>query len=169
MRHGFLLAALVTYIASYCGRQAHLYLAAICVAMSRSWLLVPAFAALGIAFSQVFQERSRRRTGALIGAVAAQVMLRWPPIWFHGSTALIAGATTVYLAASAYHRQPKRVRRRARREAAIAVGVLAVLALPLVVAAVLGEASVSQGQQAAVSACRTRAAGCHNRRRANSR
>ncbi|MGP0029946.1 MAG: DUF4012 domain-containing protein [Acidimicrobiales bacterium] len=154
-------AALVTLIGSQASRQSLLVLAAGCVALSRSWLLIPAVAALGIAFKQVYQERSRRRIGALIGALAGQVMLRWPPLAFHGATALFAVALLVYPSLSTYGRLSKVGKQRTRRTLAIVLAVAAVLVLPLIVAAVTTESSLSRGQQVAEQAL-------NNLRRGNS-
>ncbi len=121
-------------------------LGAVCVAMSREWLLAPALVAFGIALYQVALPGSRRRMGALVGALASQVILRWPPIGFHGSTALVAVAVLVYPSVSAYRRLSKSGRRRTRR----AIGIVAVVALVpvllFVVAWGLAGSSLSKGQ-----------------------
>jgi len=150
--YGALFAVVVTLIASQASRESLLVLGAFCVAMSREWLLVPAAVAFGIVLYQVFLPSSRRRMGALVGALASQVILRWPPIGFHGSTALIAVAALVYPSISAYSRLSGAGRRRTRR-AILVVAVIAVLSVLLLGAVVfLARSSLSQGQQGSIAA-----------------
>lgn len=115
------LAAFVTVAASRSSRTALLVVAAASFAMSRWWLWLPAGAALGVAFGSTFQRRSHRRLGALVGALVSQVMLRWPPVDFHGFTAAVAGAVTVVVAVSAWRHS----RRATRRWALVVTGGLA--------------------------------------------
>lgn len=115
------LAAFVTVAASRSSRTALLVVAAASFAMSRWWLWLPAGAALGVAFGSTFQRRSHRRLGALVGALVSQVMLRWPPVDFHGFTAVVAGTVTVVVAVSAWRHS----RRATRRWALVVTGGLA--------------------------------------------
>ena len=62
--------------------------------MSRGWLVLPALAALLLAFAGMWPRRPNALLGALTGALAVQVVLRWPPVAFHGATALVAVAAT---------------------------------------------------------------------------
>ena len=150
--YGALFAVLVTLMASQASRESLLVLGAACVAMSREWLLAPALVAFGIALYQVALPGSRRRMGALVGALASQVILRWPPIGFHGSTALVAGAVLVYPSVSAYRRLSKSGRKRTRRT----VGIIALIALVPVLLFVaawgLANSSLTRGQESSISA-----------------
>jgi hypothetical protein len=122
------------------------------VVLSRTWLEIPAAAALLIAFGSLFAKHSRRRVGALIGALGVETMLRWPSIAFHGSTAAVAGAVLAPLFVSAYRRSSTVERRRAKRMLAL-TGVLAVgFSVPFLLATYLARTDISVGQHAAESA-----------------
>jgi Protein of unknown function (DUF4012) len=150
--YGALFAVLVTLIASLASRESLLVLGAVCVAMSRGWLLVPAVVALGIGFSEVFLPSSRRRVGALVGALSSQVILRWPPIGFHGSTALIAFAALIYPSISAYTRMSGVGRRRTRRTILVVALIAVVPVILLAAVVVLARTPLSAGQQGSVAA-----------------
>ncbi|MGA2521743.1 MAG: hypothetical protein ABSG81_13130 [Acidimicrobiales bacterium] len=111
-------AALITYLASRAGRETLLVFSAVAVVMSRSWLDIPAAIALLIAFTAVFPEHSRRRVGGVVGALGVQAVLRWPPIAFHGSTALVATAVVAPLFVSGFRRMSSREKRRTKRTVA---------------------------------------------------
>jgi len=143
--YGAAFAGLTTWAASRAGRESWLAVAAVGVVMSRGWLLLPAAVALAVAFASVFDRRSRRRTGAVVGALAGQVVLRWPPIGFHGATALVAGLAVVPVVVSAYRRAPRPGRRTVRRVAAAVGGVALLLCLPFLVAGLLVEPRIAQG------------------------
>jgi hypothetical protein len=90
--YGALFAAAVTWAASRAPRGTLLWLAIVAVVMcrGRNWLLIPALAAMLLAFAGVWSRRPNPLLGALTGALAVQVVLRWPPTGFHGATALVA-------------------------------------------------------------------------------
>lgn len=92
-RYSAAFAGGVTALASRASRATLLVLAAVGCALSRSWLWIPAGAALGLAFASTFQRRSHTRMAALVGAIAVQVVLRWPSHAFHGFT--VAAAVVV--------------------------------------------------------------------------
>jgi hypothetical protein len=150
--YGALFAVAVTLIASLASRESLLVLGAVCVVMSRGWLLIPAVAALGIGFSQVFVPSSRRRIGAVVGALASQVILRWPPIGFHGSTALVAFAALIYPCISAYSRLSGTGRRRTRRVILVAALIAVVPVVLLAAVVVLARSPLSAGQQGSIAA-----------------
>jgi hypothetical protein len=77
-------------------------LATVATVMSRGWLSVPAGVVLVVAFAAVLAPRSYRRIGALIGAVSIQVILRWPPLGFHGATVLLAALAVAPVLISAW-------------------------------------------------------------------
>ena len=92
-----------------------LWLGVLAVAMSRGWLLIPALAAFLLAFAGVLPRRPNAILGALTGALAVQVVLRWPPMAFHGATALVAVAATGPCLVGAVRTLSAPARRRVRR------------------------------------------------------
>ena len=144
-----LFAAFVTFVSSRASRETLLVFTAVAVVMSRSWLEVPAALALLVAFFSVFPEHSRRRVGALVGALGVQALLRWSPVVFSGATAVVAGATLVPLLASAYRRIPRVHRRRAIRAVLVIGAAAIVLSIPAAVAVALVRADTVSGQRAA--------------------
>jgi len=146
------LAALVTYACSRASRGTLLVFSAVAVVMSRTWLEIPAVAALLVAFFSVFPEHSRRRVGALVGALGVEALLRWPPVGFHGATALVAGAALAPVFFSALRRISKTQRRRAKQVLAAAGAAAVVLTIPLLVAAAMARGDISTGQTAAQGA-----------------
>lgn len=146
------LAAAITLVASRSSREVWLVVSAVAVVMSRSWLLLPAFGALVLAFASVYEHRSRRRVGAAVGALVSQLVLRWPPVLFHGLTALVATVIVVLLVMSAYRRSSRRVKRSMAWVAGGVVAVLVLLALPVSIEALLARSEVTHGEHAAESA-----------------
>jgi hypothetical protein len=142
-------AALVTYVCSRASRETLLVFSAVAVVMSRRWLEIPAAAALLIAFSSVLPRHSRRRVGALVGALAVETLLRWPPLGFDGFTAVVAGVVLVPVLFSAFRRASTAERRRAKRGMAVIGAIAVVLSVPLVVAAAMARGAISTGQHAA--------------------
>jgi hypothetical protein len=157
--YGAALAALVTVAASRARRSSLLVMAAVGFAMSRSWLWLPAGAALALAFASVFQRRSYRRTGALVGAVAVQALLRWPHFGFHGLTALVAAAAMAPVLVSAWRRQTSNTRRIWLRAALGVLGLGVVLCLPALVTGFLARGPVTQSDAAARDALKEIEAG----------
>lgn len=139
-------AAAVTFACSRAKRSAWLGMSAAAVIMARSWLLVPAVASLGVAFASTFQARSRRRVGAMVGALASQVILRWPHLFFHGFTAVVAVAVVLPCFVSAHHHADQLWRRRLRWGAAGLGGAAVILGGPLAVAGLLARGPVDAGQ-----------------------
>jgi hypothetical protein len=147
-----LFAVFVTYVCSRASRDTLLVLSVVALVMSRSWLDIPAGAAVLIAFGSLFLKHSRRRVGALIGALSGETLLRWPSIGFHGSTAAVAGAALVPLLVSAYRRLSTPERRRAKRVLALTGVLVFVLSVPVALASVLAKTEISGGQRAAEAA-----------------
>jgi len=145
-------AALVTYVCSRASRETLLVFSAAAVIMSRTWLEIPAAAAVLIAFSSVLPQHSRRRVGALVGALGVETLLRWPPVAFDGSTSVVAGAVLVPVFLSAFRRASTAQRGRAKRALALIGFVAVVLSVPLVVAGALAGSEISTGQHAADAA-----------------
>ncbi|HET6873949.1 MAG TPA: DUF4012 domain-containing protein [Acidimicrobiales bacterium] len=92
--YGAVAAGLVTYLAGRAGRPTVLWLCAVALVGSRGWLLIPALAAIGLAFASALQSRPLRILSMTAAATAVQVLLRWPHWGFQGATA-IAGAAAV--------------------------------------------------------------------------
>lgn len=106
-------AAGFTVLCSRASRGTWLVLGVGCVLLARRWLLVPAVGEVLLAFVAALLPRSRRRLGALVGALGAQVLLRWPPTVVHGLPSLAAGVLVVLVGVSAWRRSGRRARRRA--------------------------------------------------------
>jgi hypothetical protein len=147
-----LLAAVVTVAASQASRSILLIVTAVAVVMSRGWLLAPAGAALLLAFGGVFPRRARRRLNALIGAVAIQVVLRWPPVGFHGSTALVAIGLLFLLFYSAWRRQSPARRRTTAVVAGSLFGLAALFTGLVALGGLLARPQVDRGVTAARAA-----------------
>lgn len=143
------LAGAVTYLASRAGRAPLLIMATVGVVLSRGWLWAPAGAALALAFSTTFMKRAYRRFNALIGAVAVQVVLRWPHLGPYGVTAAIAAAVMALIAVSAWRHRSARTGNRPLRIGGAIAGLAVVLSLPFVISALSAWSSVSSGIKAA--------------------
>ena len=140
-----LFAAAVTWAAARAPRGTLLWLGVLAVAMSRSWLLLPALAALLLAFAGVWPRRPNPLLGALSGALAVQVVLRWPPVGFHGATALVAVAATGPCLVGAVRTLSAPARRRVRRWTIGLITLAIVLSIPAAVTALLARSEISQG------------------------
>lgn len=127
------LAALVTVAVSTARRSTWLVLGAIAVALSRGLLLAPAVAALGVAFASVFPRRPRQRVGALVGALAVQVILRWPHLGFQGLTAIVAAVAITPCLISGFRSLSRRSRRRILGVGIGGLVVAVLLAIPVAV------------------------------------
>ena len=141
--------ALVAYAGSRAARWTWLVVAAGALVFAHEWWQLPAAAALVIAVVSTFDRHTSRRRGALVAGLAAQGLLHWSAFGSPSRQVLVAVATTVPLLASAYHRSPAFVRRRARI-GALVVGVgLVVLAGPFLVTVVLARGEIQEGMSAA--------------------
>ncbi len=143
-----LFAAAMTVIVSRSSRGTWLVVGVGAVLLSRTWLLLPAMATMGVAFASVFPRRSHRRLGALVGSIGSQVMLRWPPALFHGFPSLVAGGLVVLCGVSAYRRSRSQVQRRVRKVVAGLALAAVVLCMPLAISTLLVRTEVAQGQHA---------------------
>jgi hypothetical protein len=140
-----LFAAAVTWAAARAPQGTLLWLGVLTVVMSRSWLVVPAFVALLLAFAGVLLRRPNAILGALTGALAVQVVLRWPPTGFHGATALVAVAATAPCLVGAVRTLPAPARRRVRRWTLGLITLAIVVSIPVGVAALLAHSELGQG------------------------
>lgn len=148
-------AAGFTVLASRSSRGTWLVLGVAAVLLSRGWLLVPAALTMMVAFSTVFSSRSRQRFGAVIGALGVQVVLRWPPLLFHGFPSLAATAVVVVIGVSAWRRSSRRTRRQALF-ALVGLGVAAVVvSLPALVATLIVRSEALAGENATHAALST--------------
>ena len=142
-----LFAAAVTWAASRAARWTLLWLAVFAVAFCRGhgWLLLPAIAAMALAFAGSWTRRPDRLLGALTGALAVQVVLRWPPIGFHGATALVALAAVGPCLVGAVLTLSRPAKRRLGWCALGAFGLAVVLSIPAAVGALMAHSKVNQG------------------------
>ncbi len=147
-----LFAALVTCVCSRASRETLLLFSAVVLVMSRGWLELPAATALLIAFASMFPRYSRRRVGALIGALGVEVLLRWPSTTFHGFTAVVAVAVLVPVFISAYRHLSTTGRQRAKKVALLTGTLAIVLTAPVVLAVALARTDITAGQRAAQTA-----------------
>jgi hypothetical protein len=138
-------AAAVTWAAARAPRGTLLWLGVLAVVMSRGWLVVPALAALFLAFAGVLPRRPHAILGALTGALAVQVVLRWPSVGFHGATALVAVAAIAPCLIGAVRTLPAPARRRVRRWTIGLIALAIVVSIPVGVAALLAHSEISQG------------------------
>lgn len=139
------IAAAVTATASRSSRSVLLIFAAIGVILSRSWLVAPALVSLAVAFGSAFQRRPYRRINAFVGALGIQVILRWPPAWFHGLTAMVAAVAVIPVLVSGWKRLRSRTRRLTLLGAGGVIGLGVVLSIPVAVSALLARHPVTQG------------------------
>lgn len=138
-------SVLLTVACSRASRSTWLVLTAVGVVMSRSWLLLPAFADLGVAFSSAFARRRRRRLGGLVGALGSQVVLRWPHLGFQGLTATVAVVTVIPCLISAYRNLGSRGRHRSHLLVGATAAAVVVLGVPFLVGSLLAQKPISQG------------------------
>lgn len=139
----------VTALASRASRSTLLVLAAVGFALSRSWLWIPAGAALVLAFAATFQRRSHTRLAALVGAISIQVVLRWPSHEFHGFTAAAAAVVLAPVLFSGWRHCRGRVRRLVVAGSGVALGLGVLLAIPVVVTGTLSLHRVDAGMSLA--------------------
>ena len=145
-------AAGFTLLTSRAARGTWLVLGVASVLLARSWLLIPAVAVVLIAFLSVLAERSRRRLGALVGALGVQVVLRWPTTFFHGFPSLVAAGLVVLVGISAWRRTSRRTRRRALWSLSGLVVVGVVVSIPAVVAVLLVRGQANAAERSAEAA-----------------
>lgn len=107
--------------------------------------LVSAFAALALALYAVFRKTRARWLGAAVGALAATALLRMGGTGPQGLTAVIAIAVVVPVLLSAYHRQPRRIRRRLLRAGLVVVGLVVLAAAGLAYAGLTSVSHVDAG------------------------
>ena len=158
------LAAAVTLAAGRARRWSWLVMAGVTTMVAaRTALLVPSAAAFGIAAGSLIWDRRRRPYGAVVGALAAQVLLRLPDLGFHGASAAVALLATAPVLLSAYGRLAPSERRVVRVGALLAAGLFVVAGVAATVGAVraadqardavrdarAGLAAVRNGQEAA--------------------
>jgi hypothetical protein len=143
--YGAAVAAGVTLAGSRAGRSSLLVLTAAAATLSRSWLLVPAFGALGLAFASTFHRRSHRRIGAIVAALGVEVLLRWPGRGFQGMTAIAAVLAVAPVLISGWRHSRRRTRRRLSRAALGLAAVVVVLGAPAVLTALFEQGTVTRG------------------------
>ena len=102
--------------------------------------------AIVIAFVSVLRNTRSRARGALVCGLGGIALLRAGPLGFHGVTAIITFAAIVPAMVSGYEHASRRVRRRARRIAAIGASVVGLM----LVGAALGVLSVQKDLAAGI-------------------
>ena len=117
-------AIAVTLFAACCRRWAWLVLAGVAAVFAATiWGHLLGAVALGFAVHAAFRTETRdRTTGALIGALSVQALLRTDSIGFFGFTAIIVGLAAAMVVFSGY----RMMRRRSRARVRIGLAVLAV-------------------------------------------
>jgi hypothetical protein len=96
--------------------------------------------AIVIAFASVVTNTRSRARGALVSGLGGIALLRAGPLGFHGLTAIITFAVIVPAMVSGYQHASRRVRKRARRIAAVGGGVVGLI----LVGAALGALTVQK-------------------------
>jgi hypothetical protein len=79
-------------------------------------------AAIVVGLWSVLTDTRTRARGALVAGLGIAALMRTESVGFHGATALLTAAAVVPVIYSGYRLAPRRVRRRARKVALIAVG-----------------------------------------------
>lgn len=120
----------VTVFTACSRRWAWLILAGVATVMAASiWGSVLGVVALGFAVHAAFRTEHRdRMTGALIGALSVQALLRTDDIGFFGLTAIITALTVIPVLVSGYRTMRRRNRRRIRI-GLVALGAFVVVAI----------------------------------------
>lgn len=156
-------AVLVTLACTYARRWSWLVLAGVATVFAAGVWVAPPAIALTLAALSAFERRRRRRVGAVIGALSVQALLRLPPWWFHGATAIVVGIAAGLVFASAYRNAPPVVQRRCRLAATCLGGIGIVFTLLVVIGGLIAGTrmgtGISQSQRAADAAASGDAAG----------
>jgi hypothetical protein len=147
-----LFAALFTLLVARCGQGLQLLVGVVVVLLARQWLLVPAVLCALLVFSSIAWRRVPRATSAAVGALAVQVILRWPPRVFFGFPSAVAAALVVLCGVSVWRALGPRGRRRVGWCLAGGGGFAVLAAVPLVVGILLVRTDVASGEQAAKAA-----------------
>lgn len=115
--------AILTIFAACSRRWVWLILAGVATVLAGSfWVFLFGAVALGLAVEAAWRSNRRDRlTGALIGALSAQALLRTADVGFFGLTAIITGLVTVTVMISGF----RTMRRRNRKRILIGIGAIA--------------------------------------------
>jgi hypothetical protein len=161
-----LFGAFVALTAASCRRWALLPLAGLATVIGATfWGHLVGAIALGIAMNGALRSSRRDRvTGAVVGALSAQVLLRTTDVGFFGLTALLVGIAVLMVSVSAYRTMRRRNRKRVRIAVGVCVLFVAIAIIGFVVTVVtavdsfdLAVANAKQGLTAAVSGNQTSA------------
>src|SRR6478672_1100240 len=149
-------AGLVTLAASRARRWATLVLAAAAFAVAHDWLVIPAGIALLLSFVMTTRRVRVRLAGAVVVALAVQVLLRQEPYAFHGASSLVGIAAVLPVLVSAHRGCRSPVRRQHRRIVAAVSGVALLATAAFGVALLLArhdlEAGASRARDALAAA-----------------
>jgi len=149
---GFAIAVVVA--AARAHRSSWMVLAGITVLFSSGLgLVIGVLTAVAAGVGAVGRRRSAP-LGAAIGAVAVQLVLRFPPWWFHGATAFVAAIATTPLLISGWRACAPRSRRRINRSVLGAAVVLSLMTLLFLLAVLLARNDIDGGVSASRDALR---------------
>ncbi|MEY2448328.1 MAG: hypothetical protein QOH79_1804 [Acidimicrobiaceae bacterium] len=130
----------VAFIASRSRRWALFVLAGPPAALATGFAQLCGFAALVAAYATTVPRRANRLLGAVVGALAAQTMLRLPTSWPARTSALLVAACIVPAALSGW-RGLRRHERRLAKQIALGLGVFAFLWMWILVLATVSARS----------------------------
>jgi hypothetical protein len=150
--YGASIGAIVPLACSIAKRWTWLILAGGAAVLSRDWLIVPVWVALLGALVLNLRPRGDRRAGALIGALAIQVALRWPHVGFQGCTALVGVIVVAPCLLSGYARCRGQVRVVVEWAARMLLAILLVAIIPILVGGLWASRDVSRGLAASQGA-----------------
>lgn len=144
-------AIMVSLLAAKARRWTWLVMALVVALTARgNHLIAAAGATVGIALiASVGVRRRNRVLGAAVGATAVQVLVRMPPFWFDGASALLAAAAVAPACVSGWRRLHDRPAHALHVALAVLGGAAAVLSLVFGVAALSGRSHLLAGADAA--------------------
>jgi hypothetical protein len=149
------IAALISLAASRARRWTWLVLAGIAVvgAPAGWWFAVTAAGLLFAVATTIFARR--RIYGAIVGALAAQGLLRFTDVAFGRGSAVLFAVAVVPVLASAYAVAPRRVRKRIHQSLAVGAGLMALAVVVFGVSALLAYGQTQSGARHAKAGLRS--------------
>jgi hypothetical protein len=138
-------AAVLTFAAARGRRWTGMWLAGIPLVVATGWVLVPAGIALVLALVSIASDQRSRLLGALIGALAAQSLLRMPSMDSTLLQTLVIGVAVAPVCWSGYDNAHGGARRATRWAVGVGAGLLLVAGLGLAVAGLLARQDLQDG------------------------
>jgi len=144
------LAALISLAASRVQRQTLLIFSTLSAALVglNFWLLFGVAAVL-FTIASVELRRRDRLTGAVAGALAAQALLRWPPLLFFGFPSMVAAGACAFLFWKAYRFSRRDARRTITITVLTASAIVTVLLIAFAFAGLTARSDANRGVEAA--------------------